>query len=196
MSEPARAIRNKRNLRLAGKLSVLVVGMFGFGYALVPLYDVFCDITGIGGGSTEVVEAGEQDWEVDESRTVTVEFTATLNKHMPWDFRPETRSIEVHPGKPHVITYYARNRRDRAMVGQAIPNISPSTASQHLHKLECFCFVQQTFEAGEERYMPLRFVVDADLPEHVDRLTLAYTFFDNTSASREDTPEVESTGTR
>lgn len=170
---------------MAGKLSVLVVAMFGFGYALVPLYDVFCEITGIGQGSAELVAAEQQDWVVDESRTVTVEFTASLNERMPWEFRAETRSIEVHPGETHVMTYYARNKRDREMVGQAIPSVSPSRASEHLHKLECFCFVQQVFEGGEGRHMPVRFVVDPELPGDVDRVTLAYTFFDRTGVAEQ-----------
>lgn len=177
--------RDRNNLRMAGKLSVLVVAMFGFGYALVPLYDVFCEITGIGQGSAELVAAEQQDWAVDESRTVTVEFTASLNERMPWEFRAETRSIEVHPGETHVMTYYARNQRDREMVGQAIPSISPSRASAHLHKLECFCFVEQVFEGGEGRQMPVRFVVDPELPGDVDRVTLAYTFFDRTGVAEQ-----------
>ncbi len=193
MSEEQQQQRSKSNLRLAGKLSVLVVAMFGFGYALVPLYDVFCEITGIGPGSVELVAAEEQDWVVDESRTVTVEFTASLNQRMPWEFRAETRTIEVHPGEPHVMTYYARNLRDQDMIGQAIPSITPTRASSHLHKLECFCFVEQLFEAGQGRYMPVRFVVDPGLPEHVDRVTLAYTFFDATPAGTSAAVDVDST---
>ncbi len=174
--------RGRRNLWMAGKLSLLVVFMFGFGYALVPLYDVFCEITGIGPGTVSMDPATEQVYEIDESRTVTVEFTASLNQNMPWEFRPEVRSMEVHPGETHVMTYYAQNQRDHDMLGQAIPSISPSRASAHLHKLECFCFVEQLFKAGEGKQMPVRFVVDPDLPGHVDRVTLAYTFFDATPA--------------
>ncbi len=196
MSEEQQQQRSKSNLRLAGKLSVLVVFMFGFGYALVPLYDVFCEITGIGPGSVELVAAEEQDWVVDESRTVTVEFTASLNERMPWEFRAETRRVEVHPGEPHVMTYYARNMREQDMIGQAIPSVSPSRASAYLHKLECFCFVEQLFEAGESRTMPVRFVVDPDLPAHVDQVTLAYTFFDATPAAMSAPVEADTASAR
>ncbi len=188
--------RSRGNLRMAGKLSVLVVVMFGFGYALVPLYDVFCEITGIGPGTVDLVAAEEQEWVADESRTVTVEFTASLNQRMPWEFRAETRTMEVHPGESHVMTYYARNLREQDMIGQAIPSVSPARAAAHLHKLECFCFVEQLFEAGQGRYMPVRFVVDPDLPEHVDRVTLAYTFFDATPAGMHAPVDVDTASTR
>lgn len=168
------------NQKIVRRLLLAVTGMFGFGFAMVPLYNVFCDITGINGktGGRVAVAAAEPDM----SRTVTVEFITSVNESMPWDFRPEVSSMEVHPGKMYRATFYAKNRTDKTMVGQAIPSITPGLAAQHFKKTECFCFTEQQFAPGEERGMPLMFMVDRELPEEIGQLTLSYTFFDKQKA--------------
>jgi cytochrome c oxidase assembly protein subunit 11 len=168
------------NARLVKRLLLAVTAMFGFGFAMVPLYNVFCDLTGLNGkvgGRVEAVEA-----EVDLNRTVMVEFVANLNQTMPWEFRPEVSRMEVHPGKVYRTSFYAQNRTDRVMVGQAIPSVSPGIAAQHFKKTECFCFTEQQFAAGEGRDMPVMFMVDPELPDDVEVVTLSYTFFDKQKA--------------
>lgn len=162
--------------RLALKLVIMAVSMFGFGFLLVPLYDVFCEITGIGGRvdsapARVAVQAPQQD------RLVTVEFVASLNRQAPWDFKPAVTSMAVHPGELYETTFFARNLTSRGMTGQAVPSVAPGPASRYLRKTECFCFTEQAFEAHEERDMPLVFMVDPDLPTHIDTITLSYTFF-------------------
>jgi len=163
----------KRTLR---QTLIIVAAMSGFVFALVPLYGVLCDLTGLNGKArnerAEVVSV-----EPDLSRTVMVEFIASVNKSMPWDFKPEVTRMEVHPGKMYKTSFYARNRTDTDMIGQAIPSVSPGLAALHFKKTECFCFTEQQFGAGEGRDMPLLFMVDKDLPEEIGTVTLAYTFF-------------------
>ncbi|GBO84455.1 MULTISPECIES: cytochrome c oxidase assembly protein [Marinobacter] len=178
--------------RVVGWCLAGVVGMFAFGFAMVPLYDVFCEITGINGKtggryeSTEVAEA-------DMTRTVKVQFLASNGPGMTWKFRPVVRSVEVHPGEPTTVNFYAENPTTEAMVGQAVPSLAPSEGTLYFHKTECFCFNQQPLEAGESTEMPLIFIVDKDLPEHITKLTLSYTLYDQgkqpavTQTSRKDT---------
>ncbi|OEY66161.1 cytochrome c oxidase assembly protein [Marinobacter sp. X15-166B] len=154
-----------------------VVGMFAFGFALVPLYDVFCDITGINGKTGGRYQAGVTDGEAD-SRLITVQFIAQNGPEMPWVFRPMTRNIKVHPGEAITVNYYAENPTDQAMVAQAVPSLSPSEGTLYFHKTECFCFTQQALAAGETVEMPLVFIVDKALPEHLRKLTLSYTLYD------------------
>ena len=161
---------------LAFRLVMMAAGMFAFGFLLVPIYDVFCDITGLGGktdNTAAVIEAEKPD----ESRLITVEFVATVNESAPWEFHPTVTSIQVHPGKLYDATYYAKNLTDGNLVGQAVPSVAPGQAAKYFRKTECFCFTSQEFTAGEARDMPLRFIVDRDLPAYIDRLTLSYTFF-------------------
>jgi len=150
--------------------------MFGFGFLLVPIYDVFCDITGIGGKFDNTAAIVEIQTPTDD-RTVTVEFVASLNEYAPWEFRPAVASIEVRPGKMYDTTFYARNLTDQKIIGQAVPSIAPGQAVKYFKKTECFCFTSQQFNAQEAKNMPLKFVVDPDLPEYIDHLTLSYTFF-------------------
>jgi cytochrome c oxidase assembly protein subunit 11 len=168
------------NSRLIKRLVVVVVAMFFFGFALVPAYDVFCKITGFNGNRANAGAAPVVLGAVDTSRTVTVEFVASVNESMPWEFRPDVTRMQVHPGQHYMANFYARNQTRNVMVGQAIPSVTPSGGALHFHKTECFCFTQQRFGAGEGREMPLRFMVDKDLPKDVNTLTLAYTFFDVT----------------
>jgi len=167
------------NHRSVRRILLVVVAMFGFGYLLVPLYNVFCDITGLNGKTGRVDEqAVAARYTPDEQRWVTVQFTVSANGSMPWNVVPVTREMRVHPGEIYATTFTARNPTGRDMVGQAVPSIAPSRASRYFNKTECFCFSQQSLAAGERKDMPLRFVVDPKLPKHIKTLTLAYTFFD------------------
>lgn len=172
----------RKNRQLMVKLLLVVVGMFGFGYALVPIYDVFCDITGIN-GKTDPQAAQATSYEVDQARVVTVEFITALNESAPMLFRAETPKLKIHPGEYYTVNFYAENLTDKKMIARAIPSISPGPAAEYFKKTECFCFSEQTFEANEGKTMPVRFVVQPDLPEKYKTITLAYTFFDNTETS-------------
>ncbi|MES2604532.1 MAG: cytochrome c oxidase assembly protein [Pseudomonadota bacterium] len=167
--------------KLVAKLALTVVAMFGFGFAMVPLYDVFCEITGLNGktGGKEVYEATTA--EIDTTRVVTVQFASTNNGAMSWEFHPMQNSIEVHPGELNEVKFFARNPSAARVVGQAVPSVSPSIGAEYLHKTECFCFTQQVLEAGESIEMPVRFFVDKALPADVNKMTLSYTLFDVTT---------------
>lgn len=165
------------HLSLTLKLIVFAAGMFAFGFlVLPPLYDVFCEITGFGGRSNDAAVAAVEA--PDLTRTVRIEFMTTVNEYAPWEFSADADSMEVHPGKMYYATFTARNRADAVKVAQAVPSLSPVTASEHFTKIECFCFSSQEFAAHEERPLPLQFIVDPDLPEFVDTITLSYTLFD------------------
>ena len=155
----------------------MVAAMFGFGYALVPLYDVFCEVTGLG-GRTGVVQAGTLPATVDESRLVTISFDVTVNSALPWELLPSQPEMRVHPGRLYKTHYVAKNRSSRPTTGRAVPSVVPAVASKYLNKTQCFCFTTQHLEAGEERRMPVHFVVSEQLPERVEALTLSYIFFD------------------
>lgn len=167
---------------LVGKLVLVVVAMFGFGFALVPLYDVFCDITGINGKTNETaatIYAGE----VDESRTVTVEFITRTHTGMPWEFRAQTHRVKVHPGELNTVEFYVRNPASKGMVAQAIPSVTPGQAALFLNKTECFCFNSQPLNAGAEALMPMRFYVDPQIPDDIHFFTVQYTLFDVTGGN-------------
>lgn len=170
---PSPAVGIRSTLRSA---LFIVVAMFGFGFALVPLYDVLCQVTGLNGKTSGVVAQAEP-MRVDEARTVTVEFVASVNLDAPWEFHPDVTKLQVHPGRFYTTHFYARNRSARAVLGQAIPSVSPGPAATHFHKIECFCFTQQGFAAGEGREMPVTFRIDPQLPADVHTVTLSYTFF-------------------
>ena len=172
------------NRALTFRLFVLVVAMFGFGFLLVPLYEVFCEITGFGGRTNTTAAVVEEAPDV--SRTVKIEFMATLNEYAPWTFTPDLPSIEVQPGRLYNVTFTAQNLTDKPKVGQAVPSVAPIVASEHFNKIECFCFTSQEFTANEERAMPLSFIVDPDLPDYVDTITLQYTFYDTLRISASD----------
>lgn len=180
---------NKSHKRIGVILSVVVVAMFGFGFALVPLYDLFCDALGLNGrfldiesGQVNVAEAKERGNKLamkpDTERLVKVQFTASRNQDLAWEFRPMTRWVKIHPGEIKEVKYYAKNLTDKTVVAQAVPSIVPGTAVKYFTKIECFCFTQQTFAPGEAREMPLRFIVDPALPKEISTITLSYTFFD------------------
>ena len=159
------------------KLVMIPVLMFGFGFALVPLYDVFCSITGLNGKTGRVEAAMVDQREVDVSRTIKVKFLANTGTGLPWQFKPVVTEMEVHPGQIYEAIYQVSNRADRATVGQAIPSVSPTPASLHFNKTECFCFSQQELAANETRDMPLRFVINHEIPKDIVEVTLSYTFF-------------------
>ena len=164
----------KKHLRL---LIFSAVGMFGFGFALVPLYDVFCDITGLNG--KDYSRAATAPTSIYESRTVKVEFVTYLNKKLPWQFTPEVRSVELHPGERYQVSFVAINQSDQDTFGRAVPSITPGYGAQYLVKTECFCFQEQMLEANEEAMMPLIFYIDPNIPADISTLTLAYTLFQN-----------------
>jgi cytochrome c oxidase assembly protein subunit 11 len=170
--------RTRENRKLTFKLGVFALGAFAFGFALVPLYDVLCDITGF--GNQKLLSQQQTVAEApDESRWVTVEFMSELPSVGNWEFEPTQRSMRVRPGKLYEINYKAHNLTGHDTVAQAVPNISPGKASGYFRKTECFCFVPQSFKTGEQRNMPVRFIVDPALPQYLDRITLSYTFFDS-----------------
>ncbi len=169
---------------LVAKLAVLAIAMFGFGYLLVPLYEKFCEITGIDGRTAGQATGVEYlTDQVDESRWVTVHFDATVNSGLPWQFEPVERMMQVRPGKLYETTYIAFNRADRPIVGQAVPSVAPGRASLFFNKTECFCFTEQLLGARESREMPVRFVVDPNLPERVELVTLSYILYQNEQAT-------------
>lgn len=173
----------RANRRLFRNLLLVAVGMFGFGFALVPLYDVFCAVTGLNGKTTGRISIAQaQQGEVDKGRTVTVEFVATTNEGLRWEFAPRVAKLKVHPGEVNQVSYYVRNLTGNTVVGQAIPSVAPGIAARYMNKTECFCFTQQTLTPYETREMPVRFVVDRDLPREIETLTLSYTFFDTAQA--------------
>jgi cytochrome c oxidase assembly protein subunit 11 len=164
------------NRRLVRRLLLVIVGMFAFGFAMVPLYDVLCKITGLNGKTGGRVVATEP-MRIDEARTVTVEFVANLNQGAPWEFAPRVARMQVHPGQFYQTHFWARNLADQPMTGQAIPSVSPGLAASHFQKIECFCFNRQLFQAREGREMPVTFRIDPQLPADVRTVTLSYTFF-------------------
>ena len=175
------------NLKMVGKLAVITVGMFCFGYALIPIYKHICEITGInilsvsermvpGNGSVGAAVKLPANTQIDKTRTITVEFDA--NARGPWEFKPEKRSIQVHPGELNTVMYEFQNVQNRRMAAQAIPSYAPHQAASHFNKLECFCFNQYTLEPGEKKKWPVSFVIDPKLSKDVSTITLSYTFFE------------------
>ena len=170
---------HNKNNKMVVKLLAIVVGMFGFGFALVPLYDVLCDALGIN-GKTSNTAAVYESVEVDESRLVTVDFITRINSGMPWEFKAETRQVKVHPGQMNQVNFYVKNPASTDIVGQAVPSVSPGPAALYMNKTECFCFEQQTLKAGEEVLMPMQFYVDPQLPENITYFTVQYTLYNVT----------------
>jgi cytochrome c oxidase assembly protein subunit 11 len=175
-----------QNLRMVGKLAVVAAGMFGFGYALIPIYKHICEATGINilslserqvpGGASTGGDVKLGNTQIDTSRTVTVEFDA--NVRGPWEFKAARRSMQVHPGELATVMYEFQNTQNRRMAAQAIPSYAPHQAAAHFNKLECFCFKQYTLEPGEKRQWPVAFVIDPKLSRDVKTITLSYTFFE------------------
>ena len=173
----------ERGLHLL-RLSGLVLGMFAFGFALVPLYGLVCDITGLNGKTdgiqlnADVVEAPDND------RLVEVQFLTTVNNYMNWDFGAEQKSIMVHPGKLYTVNFFAENRDQKDYIAQATPSVVPWQMAKYIQKTECFCFTQQPLAAGEHKEMPVRFMLDPSIPPEVETVTLSYTLFDATGLAQ------------
>ena len=175
--------------RLIGRLLLLVAVAFIFAFAMVPLYNVLCEATGFNGKTTSpktilngfgvggMQATNTPTSKVDTSRTVRVEFTGTVMPGLPWEMRPLTLSLEIHPGEMQQVSYLVRNTSNRTIVGQAVPSISPGLAAQHFEKIECFCFSQQTLAPGEAREMPLAFIVKPEVDRNISQITLSYAFF-------------------
>jgi cytochrome c oxidase assembly protein subunit 11 len=159
------------------KLAIIPLLMFGFGFALVPLYDVFCDITGLNGKTGRIQAADIDASQVDTTRTIEVRFLANTNTGLPWSFEPLVKKMEVHPGEVYEAVFRVRSASAKKTLGQAVPSVSPGLAAQYFNKTECFCFTQQTLEAHETRDMPLRFVVGSGISKDIEQITLSYTFF-------------------
>lgn len=167
---------NGSNRSIIGQLVVLTVAMFGFGFLLVPLYDVFCEITGFGGRTN--AQAAVVAEAPDLTREIRIEFITTVNSYAQFEFAADVDSMTVNPGKMYFATFTAKNAAVEDKVAQAVPSVAPAAAAEYFTKLECFCFTTQEFAANEERAMPLQFIVDPDIPDYVDTITLQYTFFD------------------
>jgi len=174
-SESADTGLAKKNKRLIVRLFSIIAVMFCFGFALVPLYDVFCQVTGINGRN--VVKSDAPSVLIDRTRTVRIQFTTSVAPGMPWQFKPMTKSIDVHPGENKVVKFSALNPTSSKVVGQAIPSVAPGLASLYLNKTECFCFNQQALDGGEQVEMGLVFFISTDIPKHIKTMTLSYTLF-------------------
>lgn len=170
MAEP----KPHRSLTL--RLWLMVLGSLAFGFALVPLYSVFCQVTGIGTTAT-LLTASKVKEDPQDDRTVTIEFAASLPSVGNWEFRPTVESMKVHPGRLYEATFHARNLTGHDTMSQAVPSIAPSRASAYFRKTECFCFTPQHFNRGESRELVVRFIVDPALPSTLDRITLAYVLY-------------------
>ena len=183
------ASEHKSSAKTVMQLSLLAVAMFAFAiWIMPPLYTLFCEITGLNGKTgdryTQPVTA------IDKSRIVKVQFVAINNEAMPWEFEPMQFEVEVHPGEPTAIQYFARNNTSQDMVAQAIPSLAPSNAANYFHKTECFCFNRQPLAAGESAELGLQFIVDRDLPPQVKTITLSYTLFDVTPTEETQEPQL------
>lgn len=170
----------KKNKKLLIFLTLFTLGMFGFGYLMVPLYNVLCSSLGINGktGGKTALSTGN----VDESRTIMIQFMSVRNSQIPWVFRPKQRTVRIHPGENKRISYYAENTTNKTMVVQAIPSVSPGQAAKYLKKTECFCFTRQRMKAHVGMDWPILFHIEKDLPKNIHTITLAYTLFDLTDS--------------
>jgi cytochrome c oxidase assembly protein subunit 11 len=183
--DPQPANRKLANRKLIVGLLIMVAGSFAFGWALVPLYDLLCRAAGIGNAEAKAGAATTVREDVDPNREVTIEFMAAPASVGSYEFRPKVASMRIHPGKLYDSEFYAKNLTPFASVAQAVPSITPVGTAKYFHKTECFCFSPQKFAPGEGRNMPVRFIVDPQLPSNVDTLTLAYTFYDTTQTAKQ-----------
>ena len=169
-------LNSRFKLSHTGLLAILAVGMFGFAFALVPLYEVFCELTGINGKTSDEAVAASPAVP-DSDRVITIQFLAKTGKGLAWEFRPTVQEMQVKPGEVHSTMFYVRNRSDKAVTAQAVPSVSPGLAALYLKKIECFCFRQQQLAANADMEMPLQFYIDAELPEEISMLSLSYTMY-------------------
>ncbi|MDB5807958.1 MAG: Cytochrome c oxidase assembly protein CtaG/Cox11 [Betaproteobacteria bacterium] len=173
--------QTESNLLTMRKLAIVAVGMFGFGFALIPFYQKICEVTGV----NNVLKADTVgNTQIDTARMVTIEFDSNLSGKLPWSFRPLQTNVRVHPGELTTVMYEIRNNADHAVTGQAIPSYGPQIAIRYFKKLECFCFTQQTLKPGEAREMPVVFVLEHGLPADINTITLSYSFFEIEGTAR------------
>jgi len=165
---------------IVAKLALMGIVMFGFAFALVPLYNLLCEVTGFGGktGGPYVYDPASEA--LDTTRLVRVNFITNNNDGMPWEFRAQISGVRVHPGELKEVMFYVRNPTNRTIVGQAVPSVVPFNAAEHFHKTECFCFERQVLEPGQELELPMRFVVGTELPKNLESISLSYDLFDVT----------------
>lgn len=169
----------KSHVKLVVTLAVVVLAMFAFGFALVPIYNSLCKALGINGKTNpEAIAYDVTKAKIAKDREILVQFVATNNSAVPWAFYPEVQTLKIHPGEIAKLSFYAENQTNHRMTVQAIPSVTPGLAAKYLKKTECFCFTQQTLNGHEAMNMPLLFHLDTDLPENVRTLTLSYTLFD------------------
>ena len=168
--------------KTVGKLCFMVLGMVGFVIALVPLYDLFCEITGLNGKTGGPYTFDEAKAAPDTSRLIRVNFLTNTNEGMVWKFWPEKGAVRVNPGAANTVSFFVKNTTDKVMVGQAIPSVVPGAAAEFFHKTECFCFEQQVLQPGEEMEMPMRFIVGHELPKNISSINLSYALFDVTDS--------------
>lgn len=176
--------RSNRKIVIIGIIAVMI--MFGFCFAIVPLYSLICKQTGINtsapnGGLLTPVSATVNQADVDKTRTITVQLITVNHNGLAWDFFPRTTTVHVHPGENNTVYFHAKNTTEKSMSVQAIPSMTPTDALSYFHKIQCFCFVQQTLRGGESKEMPMIFRVDKELPKNINTITLAYTLFDTTA---------------
>lgn len=182
--------------RLVAKLVLLVAFAFAFAFALVPLYNVLCEVTGFNGktagfASGGLTSATQPSQRVDVTRLIRVEFTGTVMPGLPWDMRPLTVSLDVHPGELQQVSYLVRNHSPRPITGRAVPSVTPGQAAQHFEKIECFCFEQQTLAPGESQELPLAFIVSPEIDRDVSHITLSYAFFNTEEGPRQTLSSAE-----
>ena len=183
MNPQEQANKEKDTNRIVKQLVLMAVGMFAFGFALIPLYDIFCEVTGF--RTQNERDTITQNMQIDKERLITVEFIANNNQNSTWEFRPVISKIQVNPGQIYTVNYFAKNLVNTSVVGTATPDVKPVEMNKHFKKLECFCFTQQEFAGNEGREMPVQFVIDPNVPKHIERMTLSYTFFANEKLTAE-----------
>ncbi|CAG4977628.1 MAG: cytochrome c oxidase assembly protein [Lysobacter sp.] len=177
MSAPQSPEQAPKPTKGLGKMLVVAALAFGFSFSLVPLYRIACEkVFGIRLDNTAVEATRGQ---AVSDRLVTVQFDGGVNSKLPWEFEPSQLTMQVRPGQQYETSYRAHNTSDRTIVGSAVPSVAPARASGYFSKTECFCFTAQTMHAGESRDMPVRFIVDPNLPDDVKTVTLSYTFYKN-----------------
>ncbi len=175
----------QKNKRLLKRLLGVVGGMILFSFAMVPLYDIFCDITGINGKTGDKTEA-RAEMKADTSRLVTLGFIAINPSDIKAEFKPKVSQMKINPGQIYETEFYVENKTDKAVIMQAVPSVAPGQSAIYLHKTECFCFNQQPLAAGEGKWLPLRFFLDTEFPTETNELTLQYTLYDISAASKND----------
>lgn len=179
MADSSESTVNSRALVV--RLLMLTAAMFGFGFLMVPIYDVFCEVTGFGGKTNSTAAVAVET--VVGERDIQLEFDTTVNQYAPWEFESSLNGMTVRPGGIYEATFVARNLAGHAKIAQAVPSVAPQQAAKYFKKLDCFCFTTQEFAANEEKEMMVRFIIDSELPEYIDTITLSYTFFDTARMS-------------